>query len=215
MRIHLKIKLNLANESRYTINKQAGASLIVSLIMLIVVLTLSISVATMSLQNEKSSRSDRDRQVALNAAEAALKDAESDIDPQNTPASTRKTFFDATSNLYFETGCASGESNPYQGMCLPTVVGIPVWQSVDLADSGSSSKSVAFGKFTGQTMTTGKSSFPAKLPRYIIEVIPDIDPGKEATEQTKYMYRITVVGFGANEQTQVVLQSYYRKSVSS
>ena len=215
MRTHSKIKINLANESRYKINRQAGASLIVSLLMLIVVLTLSISVATMSLQNEKTSRSDRDRQIALSAAEAALKDAETDIDPQIIPAGSRNSYFEATSNLYFEDGCASGNSNAFQGMCLPTVVGIPVWQNVDLTDSSSSSKSVAFGRFTGQTMITGQSSFPAKLPRYIIEVIPDIDPGKEATEQTKYIFRITAIGFGANEQTQVVLQSYYRKAVPS
>ncbi|MFZ6774461.1 pilus assembly PilX family protein [Undibacterium sp. SXout7W] len=215
MYIKKSMKIYLGSKLDFKVNKESGASLVVSLLMLIVVLILSISLATMSLQNEKASRSDRDRQIALSAAEAALKDAETDIDPQIVPAGSRNTYFDPTSNIYFEEGCAGGTGNPYQGMCLPTVVGIPVWQSVDLADTSSASKSVAFGRFTGQTMITGKSSFPAQLPRYIIEVIPDIEPGKEATEQTKYLFRITAIGFGANVQTQVVLQSYYRKAVSS
>jgi type IV pilus assembly protein PilX len=68
--------------------------------MLIVVLMLSISLAMVSLQGEKASRSDRDRQIALNAAEAALKDAEMDIDPQVVLANGRSNLFDATSNLF-------------------------------------------------------------------------------------------------------------------
>lgn len=199
------------------LERQAGASLIVSLLMLIVVLILSISLATMSLQGEKASRSDRDRQIALQAAEAALKDAETDIDPQVVPAGSRSNIFDPKSKLYFEEGCAGGDTNTYQGLCLPTAegAGVPVWQYVDLDDTSSKSKSVAFGRFTGQTMVTGKGSFPAQLPRYIIEVIPDKEPSSSADEESKYLFRITAIGFGANETTQVVLQSYYRKAVAS
>jgi uncharacterized membrane protein len=89
------------NLSQFSLLKrQRGASLIVSLLMLIVVLMLSISLAMVSLQGEKASRSDRDRQIALNAAEAALKDAEMDIDPQVVLANGRSNLFDATSNLF-------------------------------------------------------------------------------------------------------------------
>lgn len=196
--------------------RQGGASLIVSLLMLIVILVLSLSLASMSLQGEKASRSDRDRQIAVQAAEAALKDAEMDIDPQIVVAATRKEIFDASSNLFFEEGCASGVSNPYQGMCAPAASGQkPTWQTVDISDDKTDSKSVPFGRFTGQTMLVGKSSFPAKLPRYIIEAVQDVEAGQNAGESTKYIFRITAIGFGPNEHTQVVLQSFYRKAVKS
>ena len=55
--------------------RQRGASLIVSLLMLVAVLVLGISAAQIALQGEKASRNDRDRQIAFQAAEAALMDA--------------------------------------------------------------------------------------------------------------------------------------------
>jgi len=196
--------------------RQRGASLIVSLLMLIVVLMLSISLAMVSLQGEKASRSDRDRQIALNAAEAALKDAEMDIDPQVVLGNGRSDLFDATSTLFFEAGCATGDGNLYQGMCAAATEGQqPTWITADIADGSAGSPSVKYGRFTGQTMVTGKGSFPAKLPRYIIEAVQDIDPGGKADDQTKYIFRITAVGFGPNPNAKVVLQSFYRKAVKS
>lgn len=205
------------NSRRFLLGKrQRGASLIVSLLMLIVVLMLSISLAMVSLQGEKASRSDRDRQIALNAAEAALKDAEMDIDPQVVVGGGRSNVFDATSTLFFEAGCASGDGNLYQGMCAAAIEGQqPTWITADITDDSSGSPSVQYGRFTGQTMVTGKGSFPAKLPRYIIEAVQDVDPGGKADDQTKYIFRITAVGFGPNSNAKVVLQSFYRKAVKS
>ncbi|MDY7537338.1 PilX N-terminal domain-containing pilus assembly protein [Undibacterium sp. RTI2.1] len=202
--------------------------MIVSLLMLIVVLVLGVSLANMSLQGEKSSRSDRDRQVALSAAEAAVKDAELDIDPQGTPsANSRGATFDPTSNIAFVAGCGSGTGNITQGLCAPAVVGTgkPIWQTVNLADDSSNGISVAYGTFTGQTMVLSKASFPVKVPRYIIEAVPDIIPpgvadagqaeyANDAKSGKKFLYRITAIGFGANLTTQVVLQSFYRKAIN-
>ncbi|MBC3871285.1 pilus assembly PilX family protein [Undibacterium oligocarboniphilum] len=196
--------------------RQKGISLVVSLLMLIVVLVLSMSLTTISLQGEKASRNDRDRQIALMSAEAALKDAEMDIDPQVALANGRSNVFDATSNLFFEAGCASGDGNLYQGMCLPAANGqTPVWLSIDLSNDAAGAPSVKYGRFTGQTMVAGKGAFPAKLPRYIIEAVQDVEAGGKADEQTKYFFRITAIGFGPNPNTQVVLQSFYRKAVRS
>lgn len=207
--------------------RQSGASLIVSLLMLIVISVLGISLANLSLQGEKASRSDRDRQIALQAAEAALKDAELDIDPQGAvSANSRGDSFDTTSILTFVDGCGAGSGNQYQGMCLPSTSGQPVWQTIDLTDTSTNSVSVTFGKFTGQTMVVGKGAFPTQFPRYIIEAVPDVDiagiadmgqaenPNAGNTAK-KYIYRITAIGFGSNVNTQVVLQSFYRKALKS
>ena len=215
LKIMSQTGVNLSHFS--LLKRQRGASLIVSLLMLIVVLMLSISLAMVSLQGEKASRSDRDRQIALNAAEAALKDAEMDIDPQIALAAGRSNLFDATSNLFFEAGCASGDGNLYQGMCAAAAIKNQqqTWATVNIADDSAGSASVKYGRFTGQTMVTGKGSFPAKLPRYIIEVVQDTVAGSKADDQTKYIFRITAVGFGPNPNAKVVLQSFYRKAVKS
>ncbi|MFZ6755193.1 pilus assembly PilX family protein [Undibacterium sp. Dicai25W] len=193
-----------------------GISLVVALLMTLVILILSMSLANLALQNEKASRTDRDRQVAFMAAEAALKDAEMDIDSQVVLPGSRSHLFDPASQLYFETGCAKGDGNIYQGMCLPSPPGqIPVWLSIDLADDSDDASLVKLGRFTGQTMAVGKGIFPAKLPKYLIEVVQDVEAGQSADERTKYIFRITAIGFGSDSKTQVVLQTYYRKAPKS
>jgi Tfp pilus assembly protein PilX len=82
-------------------------------------------------------------------------------------------------------------------MCAAAVEGQQAtWITVNIADDSAGSVSVKYGRFTGQTMTTGKGVFPAKLPRYIIEAVQDTEAGGKADDQTKYIFRITAVGFG-------------------
>jgi len=57
-------------------NKQQGAALIVSLIMLLIMTLLGISSMNSTTMEEKMSGNTRDRMLAFQAAEAALKDAE-------------------------------------------------------------------------------------------------------------------------------------------
>lgn len=61
-------------------------------------------------------------------------------------------------------------------------------------------------------MQTGHAFLPAKAGRYIIELLRSMQPGQDAGMTQQYFYRITAIGFGTRETTQVVLQSYYRKS---
>lgn len=194
--------------------QQRGASLIVSLLMLVAVLLLGISAAQISLQGEKASRNDRDRQIAFQAAEAALQDAEMDI--ENSPdAKSRSSLFSENPVISnFIDGCGAGDSNTNLGLCATASPGSsPIWLKVDFTDADSSTtKSVPFGNFTGQTLQTGKGSLPSKLPRYIIEVLGYNAAGAVTdAESKKYFYRITAMGFGARASTQVVLQAFYRK----
>jgi type IV pilus assembly protein PilX len=70
---------------RYPDQTQSGAALVIALLMLIVLLMLGIAAVHIGLQSEKMSRNRRDRQVAWQAAEAALLDAEYDIGNPNSP----------------------------------------------------------------------------------------------------------------------------------
>lgn len=193
---------------------QRGASLVVSLLMLVAVLLLGISAAQIALQGEKSSRNDRDRQIAYQAAEAALMDAEMDIEKSPDTTKSRSVLFSERPVLAnFAPGCGAGESNTNLGLCATASPGAqPVWLLIDFTDADSTTtKTVPFGKFTGQILQTGKGPLPSKPPRYIIEAINYRAAGEDASVQSTYFYRITAMGFGARETTQAVLQTFYRK----
>lgn len=198
--------------------RQRGASLLVSLLMLVAILVLGISAAQIALQGEKASRNDRDRQIAFQAAEAALMDAELDIENSPDATKSRSQQFSKDSASGFpgdgEEACRFGEANINLGLCRRATDGAaPIWQTVDFLDSDSSTtSSVPYGKFTGQAFPTGKGSLPSKLPRYVIELMLYNKEGESAdTGKASYFYRVTAVGFGARETTQVVLQTFYRK----
>lgn len=192
---------------------QRGASLVVSLLMLVAVLLLGISVAQIALQGEKASRNDRDRQIAFQAAEAALMDAEMDIENSAASNSRSALFSENPVLTNFIDGCNAGDGNANLGLCMPASPGTKaVWQSIDFTDdNATSTKSVPFGKFTGQTLQTGSGLLPSKPPRYIIEVLNYRAAGEDASSAGSYFYRITATGFGARETTQSVLQTFYRK----
>lgn len=192
--------------------RECGATLVFALCLLVAILLLGVSAAQMALQGERSARGERDRQIAFQAAEEALMDAEHDI--EGLPgAPGRSTLFAADSAAGFTEGCASGEP----GLCLPAASGAPpVWLSTDLGVADSAAGTVAYGQFTGAGMQTGAGFLPFRRPRYLIELLPFRQPGEEVgapagEPAAGYLYRVTAIGFGAQEDTQVVLQTFYRK----
>lgn len=194
--------------------RERGAALVFALCLLVAILLLGVSAAQMALQGERSARGERDRQIAFQAAEEALMDAEHDIEGEGLPgAPGRSTLFAADSAAGFAEGCAGGEP----GLCLPAASGVPpVWLSKDLGLADSAAGTVAYGQFTGASMQTGAGFLPFRRPRYLIELLPFHQPGEEAGTSAGepaagYLYRVTAIGFGAQEDTQVVLQTFYRK----
>ena len=188
--------------------RSRGAALVTALVVLIAVLIVAVSAATAALNAEKSARNERDRHIALQAAEAALADAERDIQALD-PASPRAAMFAPGSALGFADGCAKRAKDPGQGLCSHVEApGVPAWISAALADDDA----VAYGTFTGAAMPTGAGTLPAKPPRYIIELMPFPRAGEDAAQPTANFYRITAIGFGSRPSTKVVLQSFYRKA---
>ncbi|MDB5793721.1 MAG: putative transrane protein [Noviherbaspirillum sp.] len=193
--------------------RQRGAALVIALFMLIAVLLLSISGSQIALQEEKASRQDRDHQIAFQAAEAALMDAELDIENSPSAAKSRSAIFSPHRTEGFTPGCGAGNSTLHWGLCTRAPEGDPpIWQTVDFFDQSANARSVPYGYFTGHVLQTGVGTLPARAPRYVIELIPYNRAGEEATiEDRVYFYRITAIGFGARDSTQVVLQTFYRK----
>jgi type IV pilus assembly protein PilX len=194
-----------------TIKVQHGFSLITTLILLVVVTLLGIGASQMVLLSERSTRFDRDQQIAFQAAEAALLDAEFDIRGPNSSASQRMAMFSNNGGVNFVDGCGTGTS---KGLCLPSATGQkPVWYSstVDFTDESSNATTVKFGEFTGRTLSNGLSGIrPEMLPHYIIEFLPDNTPGSSASPPTP-LYRVTAMGFGPRKATQAVVQMVFRK----
>ncbi len=197
--------------------RHGGATLVYVLCLLVIILLLGISAAQIALQGEKAARGERDRQIAFQAAEEALMDAQNDI--EGLPgAPGRSSLFAPGSAAGFVDGCGEGGA---LGLCLPAAPDAPaLWLSTDLAGAEGSSRAVPYGQFTGAVMQTGQGFLPSRRPRYLIELLPFHPPGAQAAAVAgglateSYVYRITAIGFGAQESTQVVLQSYYRKEAA-
>ncbi|MGJ7541797.1 pilus assembly PilX family protein [Variovorax sp. LT1R16] len=198
---------------------QRGFSLIVVLLLLAIVMVLSVSAAQLALVNEAAARSDRDTEIALQAAEAALVDAERDVLGPNADAAARLCLFDNRDIAAFTVGCGTGRN---LGLCAATAPGeTPAWISADL--SPASAVAVSYGQFTGQAYVAGEDqgAVPAHLPRYVVEAIRN-HGGWEANrlqgasaEGATHLFRVTAVGFGVDARTQVMLQTTLYKSMTS
>ncbi len=181
-------------------NRQDGASLIMVMMILIVVSLLGISGAQIGLMSERGARNDRDMQMAWQAAEAALIDAEFDM---TGATATRKDLFDGKNRTAFLPGC--GTSGRSAGLCAATTVGKPAWLMVDFTDTTANAPTTAFGTFSGRTFKSGNLGVqPAQAPRYIIELVED------PLDKKSVIYRVTAMGFGPRTDIQAMLQVIYR-----
>jgi len=178
-------------------HSERGAALVTMLFLMLALMTISLSSTRAALAGARSARFERDRLVAHAAAEAALRDAERDIDGGAGPGSPRTAIFTKLDAQAFAERCSGkGEAT---GLCQsPPGSAAPAWQVADLAGAAG----VEYGRFTGRALATGSGTLPAVAPRYLIELLPGAQP----------LFRITALGVGADPATRVVLQSHYRRA---
>jgi type IV pilus assembly protein PilX len=184
--------------------RQSGMSLFPALMFLLVLAVLGVSALNSTVMQEKMVSNTKDANLAFQAAEAALRDAESDVEKN-------KSFWTPTS---FSSACTNG-------LCVPP----STWPSPSSLDI---SKAIDWSN-TGLTRTYGsQSAVPllpnvASQPEYVIERIPP-PPGLPATPGSSvgigcgvacpppangFAYRLTVLATGVRPETRVVLQSTY------
>lgn len=195
-----------------------GIALITAVIMLLVITLLALGGARIALDTKRSTRNQRDFEIAYQAAEAALYDAEIDIQNSSATLSRSSYFAPNKADGFLAGGCNSGTTapTPFLGLCDTFGgTGDPIWNSIDWTASAGN-RTVEYGTFTGRTFPTGSGLTPGRKPRYLIELVPDNTNGASASSDTakRYMYRITAVGFGPNDTTRALVQSIYRKSDS-
>ncbi|MBL0090750.1 MAG: pilus assembly protein PilX [Ideonella sp.] len=187
---------------RLPVRPAGGFTLIAILVMTVVLALLALAGVSTSLVQERMAGNVRDRNVALQAAEAALRDAEQDVAANIEPTAA------------FGDACAAG-------LCLPpsmTASGPqsePKWKTLDWA-----AQARAYGSVTGATSLKGPDNHAlASQPRYFIELLPSVPPapGESVSQGASNLptraraYRITVRATGVRDSTVVMLQSVYVK----
>ena len=191
---HYRVSMPMAGRST-----QGGAALITVLLVLLVVELLGVAAAQIALMSERSARSNRDTEIAWQAAESALADAELDI------TTARANLFDGKNAAAFVVGC--GTSGTSKGLCANTGTDKPAWLTVDFASTDDTAPTVAYGHKTNRTFNMGSFGVrPVQAPRYIIELLPDTS----GTPGSTFVYRVTAMGFGPRKEIQAVLQMVYR-----
>lgn len=184
---------------------QQGMVLMAALLVMVMLLLMGASGARLAIQGERSARGLRDRDVAMQAAEDALADAEREL--AGGASDVARTALLAATDA-FVAGCGDGVAGPDLGLCkADDGDAAPAWQQVDIEDDSAASRSVPFGHYTGAEMETSEGFLPFRKPRYVIEQLPS---PSDAAAGTEHVYRVTAIGFGARNGTEVVLQSTYR-----
>lgn len=184
---------------------QRGFSLIVGLIFLVAITLLGVIAMKNTLLQERMAGGMRDRSLAFQAAEAALRDAKLDLLNMRAggivcaPANNCHPNNPIVHESGFDTACTLGRcfDDPGDGWGYGGVAG----QSAVDAFPLTGGPSVAYGTYTGSLPIDGV----AAPPRYLIEAFLDVN----GIGDKKAYYRITARAVGANPNTAVILQEVF------
>jgi len=187
---------------------QRGATLVIALLLMVMIAAYGIPAAMNSMQNERMTGNTRQRELAFQAAEHALKDAEAFINTQTVED------LNGSFGLNEDGSC----SDPDSGF---------------LCDGEDHSNDAAYWRDDGTTNTfdwdansnyrtaTGTLSEVAQQPRYVIERMPSVcrnpaapssppaPPPCSAPSVENHYYRITARGVGQDSNAIVILQTMY------
>ena len=171
--------------------KQRGVVLVVALVLLLTLTIIAVGSMGTSNLEQKMSANMRDRQVAFQAAEAALREGERHVQNNSLPESS------------FSNACTNG-------LCLCTRTMVPAcgeyWTDTNLN----------VWTTAGKYRTYAGTQLGAQPARYIIEYRGQLCGdgtviGCTPTAGDPIMYRITAVGYGQSTAASVMLQSTYLK----
>ncbi len=183
--------------------RQHGVSLITTLLFTVAALLLGVSVMGINVMQERMVGNSRDRDLAFQAAEAALRDAELDV---NVNVADDTPFVDT---------CDAGLCTAPSQRTLPSALqALPVEQQPGF-DWDSTANTRRYGAYTNFTAFPNVSTQPV----YVIERLGTMamPPGEslvlgDEASVPRRAYRITARATGARPETVVTLQSiYYRR----
>jgi type IV pilus assembly protein PilX len=174
---------------------QRGLSLVTTLLFMVAALMLGVSVLSVNVMQERTIGNTRDRDLALQAAEAALREAE------------REVLANRWSFEQFKEDCTGGLCKRASGSSVSIDVGL------DWTDDAKVRKAAKF---------PGLPDTEAARPRYIVEHIGGVRPpplgtgtgdsiklGASAAAPGGTGYRVTAYAQGGRQETGVILQSVF------
>ena len=175
---------------------QSGMSLFPAMMFLLVLTVLGVSTMNSTLLQEKMTSNTKDTNVAFQAAEAGLRDAEADVTKNITSATT------------FTSSCTNGLCTPPS--TWPTPVSTDISTALDWNASG---KTRTYGNYTAAPAIPGV----AQQPQYVIERLSklpvgpggSVSIGVSAPHSGGSAYRLTVLATGLRAETRVILQSTF------
>jgi type IV pilus assembly protein PilX len=191
------------NPIRFSAKPQGGFVLVTALMFLVALTVLGVSIMGTNTLEERMSGYFRDRQLAFEAAEAGLREAERDILYGSRAIS---------GVMGFVPGCST------EGLCLPESDSTPVWVDLEAANNSGwmhgedTSKTVKYGTYSSPP--SGPLPLVEKQPRYFIEAMTVVSASDSLTmgrgpKSSSIVYRVTAVGFGRRIATRVVLQALF------
>ena len=203
-------KTDLENQSHSFLTKppslknQYGATLFTALIFLIMLSLLGVNAAQMSVMEERMSGNTRSRDLAFQAAEAALKHVEQNLNlSQNI-----RTLIPAPSNT--TSGTITGPGLRAINACLPNSA--EYWNGSGAPDcNGVNRQFTWYSDEATETTTTARKPTHqlnnqfAKQPLYIVERLPNTGPVGAQIER----YRVTARGVGGDSKAVVILQAMF------
>jgi type IV pilus assembly protein PilX len=180
--------------------KQQGSTLIVATIFLMIITMIVISVLGTGTLEERMSANDRNRQVALQAGEAILREAEALIE---TNVNNRQAPFGNFDVAKFTSDCTAANAGDMVGLCDIRNPNLdPRWQIHTWTDD---TKTRQFASNTAKM-----AGIPdADQPRYIIELVSASSQPNPQTPCSPGLVNITARGIGRDDAT-VFVQSTVR-----
>jgi type IV pilus assembly protein PilX len=170
---------------------QRGVVMIISLVMLVTVTLIALFAAQGVLLGERMAGNERDRIIALQAAEAALRDAEESLPTLVGATPDCETLFTAA--------CANGLCTT--GAAVPET---PVWQ-------GREQQAIVYGAHTGKAQISFNGKVAPTQPRFLVEwMVRDVQVNGVRPvdgETRRGLFRIYAWGYGMRAGTQVLLES--------
>lgn len=177
-----------------TRHTQSGVVLITGLIFLVMLTLIVLAALRSGMLEERMASNARNRQIALQAAEAVLRDAEA------TAFAAPVAPFDPFTPASFSTGCTNGYCTK------PDPTATPRWKTIDWT-STAVTRTFAAGPYIGTTLV------PAQ-PRYIIELATAFVRPPRGVGCPTIVYKVTAHGLG-QDSTDVYVQSMYRTQPAS
>ncbi len=213
---------------RRVLGPQRGAALIISLLLLAIVMLLATAGWQMGTQEERMGGQQRDRALAFEAAEAALRDAERDLLGICAVGYGPGDCTPRVDPINGETGFgAAGAENTCsnEGLCLGSTAERPDFNSdmpiaVLTGAAGAIGLPVQYGTYTrpaSDRNVKGPGGVDLWRPRYVIESLCYGGGGQGMTGSfvascPSPIYRITAIARGmrgTDEASQVILQSFF------